>query len=60
VPFPLLSDFNKEVTTRYGVLEEDYFGLKGVAKRAVFVIGRDGKVAYDWVSDDSGVEPNYG
>lgn len=59
VPFPLLSDFNRDVSTRYGVLYEDYFGLKGVAKRAVFVIDRDGRVVYDWVSEDSDLEPNY-
>ncbi|WP_419165126.1 hypothetical protein [Candidatus Palauibacter sp.] len=34
-------------------------GLRGVAKRAAFVIGRDGKVAYAWVSEDPRVEPDY-
>ena len=35
--FPLLSDFNKEVIRDYGVFNEDMIGLKGIAKRAVFV-----------------------
>jgi peroxiredoxin len=59
VPFPILSDFNRDVARTYGVLYEDIFGLKGVAKRAAFVIGRDGKVAYAWVSEDPGKEPSY-
>ena len=59
IPFPILSDFNRDVTRSYGVLYEDLFGMKGVSKRAAFVIGRDGKVAYAWVSEDAGKEPNY-
>ncbi len=59
LPFPVLSDFNREVVREYGVLQEDFYGLKGVAKRAVFVIGGDGRVAYRWVSEDAGVEPDY-
>ena len=35
--FPLLSDFNKQVIRDYGVFNEDMIGLKGIAKRAVFV-----------------------
>ncbi len=59
IPFPILSDFNRDVVRTYGVLYEDLFGLKGVSKRAAFVIGRDGKVAYAWVSDDPSKEPSY-
>jgi peroxiredoxin len=32
--------------------------LKGVAKRAAFVVGTDGKIAYAWVSEDAGVQPD--
>ena len=59
LPFPVLSDFNREVAERFGVLYEDFYGLRGVAKRAAFVIGRDGRVAYDWVSEDADLEPDY-
>lgn len=59
IPFPLLSDFNRAVAADWGVLYEEFHGFKGVAKRSAFVIGRDGRVAYRWVSDDAGVEPNY-
>jgi peroxiredoxin len=57
--FTLLSDFNKEVSENYGVLYEDYFGMKGVSKRAAFVINKDGEVAYAEVLDDSGNQPDY-
>src|SRR5665213_113544 len=37
--FELLSDFNKEVSTAYGCIYEQFvFGLRGVSKRAAFVI----------------------
>ena len=50
--FPLLSDFNKEVSKAYGVLYEDLGGLKGVAKRSAFVLSGEGTVLYKWVSED--------
>lgn len=59
IPFPLLSDFNREVSSEWGVLHEDLAGLEGVAKRSIFVVGGDGRVAYRWVTDDPGVEPDY-
>ena len=57
--FPLLSDFNKQVIRDYGVFNEDMIGLKGIAKRAVFVIDRDGVVRYRQVLDDARNEPDY-
>lgn len=59
LPFPVLSDFNREVAREYGVLHENLFGLREVAKRAAFVIGPDGTIDYAWVSDDPGREPDY-
>ncbi|WP_419163713.1 redoxin domain-containing protein [Candidatus Palauibacter sp.] len=59
IPFPILSDFNRTVTGEWGVLYDDFHGFHGVAKRAAFVIGTDGKVAYTWVTEDAGVEPDY-
>jgi len=56
VPFPILSDFNKEVSRAYGVLHEDLIGLHGVSKRSVFVIDTDGSIAYSWVTDDPKVQ----
>jgi glutaredoxin-dependent peroxiredoxin len=57
--FPLLSDFNKQTIRDYGVYNEDMIGLKGIAKRAVFVIDKDGKVRYRQVLDDARNEPDY-
>ena len=59
LPFPLLSDFNHEVGAAYGVLYEDYFGLRGVARRAAFVVGTGGRIAYAWVSDRDDVLPDF-
>jgi peroxiredoxin len=57
--FPLLSDFNKQVIRDYGVFNEDMIGLKGIAKRAVFVIDRQGVVRHREVLDDARNEPDY-
>ena len=57
--FPLLSDFNKQVIREYGVFNEDMIGLKGIAKRAVFVIDKDGVVRHRQVLDDGRNEPDY-
>jgi peroxiredoxin len=59
LPFPLLSDFNHDVGAAYGVLYEDYFGLRGVARRAAFVVGPDGRIVYAWVSDRDDVLPDF-
>ena len=56
---PLLSDYNKDVIRSYGVVNPDMIGLKDIAKRAVFVIGRDGVVRHREVLDDARKEPNY-
>ena len=57
--FPLLSDFNKQVIRDYGVFNEDMIGLKGIAKRAVFVIDKDGIVRHREVLEDARNEPDY-
>jgi peroxiredoxin len=57
--FPLLSDFNKDVIRQYGVFNEDMIGLKGIAKRAVFVIDKEGVIRHRQVLDDARNEPNY-
>ncbi len=58
--FPLLSDFNKEAIQLYGVYNQDMIGLKGIAKRAVFVVDRKGITRYREVLDDARHEPDYG
>jgi peroxiredoxin len=57
--FQLLSDFNKTVIREYGVFNEDMIGLKGIAKRAVFVLDKDGVVRYREILEDAREEPDY-
>ncbi|MCO6476917.1 MAG: peroxiredoxin [Phaeodactylibacter sp.] len=58
--FPLLSDFNKEVSRAYGALYEEFvLGLKGVSKRSAFVIDKNGVVRYIEVLDNAGALPNF-
>lgn len=58
--FPLLSDFNKEVSQAYGSFYEDFvFNLKGVSKRAAFVIDEEGKVIHSEVLEDAGNMPDF-
>lgn len=59
LPFPVLSDFNHDVGREFGVLYEDYYGLRGVARRAAFVVGTDGRVAHAWVSERDDVLPDF-
>ncbi|MDQ7815600.1 MAG: redoxin domain-containing protein [Melioribacteraceae bacterium] len=61
--FPLVSDFNKEVSPAYGAFYDNWlpekFALKGVSKRAAFVIDKNGLVQYAEVLENAGNEPNY-
>ena len=59
--FPLLSDITRDVIKQYDVVFNDLAGVKGftVAKRAVFVIDRQGMIRYKWVAPEPKVEPNY-
>ncbi|WP_461789863.1 redoxin domain-containing protein [Pedobacter sp.] len=57
--FPLLSDFNKDAAAAYGALYEDFLGMKGIAKRAAFVIDEEGKIAYAEVLEDAGNLPDF-
>jgi glutaredoxin-dependent peroxiredoxin len=61
LPFPILSDYKREVIKTYGLELPNFAGLDGytVAKRSIFILDRDGVVKYVWVSDNPAVEPNY-
>ena len=61
LPFPLLSDLNREVVQAYGVMytpdNRHREGFYGLAKRSVFVLDKDGIVRYAWANDDALVLP---
>ena len=61
LPFPILSDYRREVIRKYGLESSDFAGLSGyvVAKRSIFILDKEGVVRYAWVSDNPTVEPNY-
>jgi glutaredoxin-dependent peroxiredoxin len=58
--FPLLSDFNKEVSTAYVSIYEMFsYNMKGVSKRSAFVIDKEGVVRYAEVLENAGEQPNF-
>jgi peroxiredoxin len=58
--FDLLSDFNKEVSKAYGCIYEEFIlGLKGVSKRAAFVIDEEQNVTYAEVLEVATDLPNF-
>lgn len=58
--FPLLSDFNKDVSQAYGAYYDDFvLDMKGVSKRAAFVIDKEGAIQYAEVLDNAGELPNF-
>ncbi|MFX1271608.1 MAG: redoxin domain-containing protein [Promethearchaeota archaeon] len=59
IQFPLLSDWEKTVIHAYDVVHPDLAGMKEVAKRAVFVVGVDGKVSYKWIGASLGDLPPF-
>jgi len=58
--FPLLSDFNKETSQAYGAFYDEFvLDMKGVARRAAFVVDKDGLVQYAEVLESAGDLPNF-
>ena len=59
--FPLLSDFNKEVSTAYETIYESFtpMNMKGVGKRSAFIIDKNGIVQYEEVLESAGDLPNF-
>jgi len=61
--FPLLSDFNKEVSSKYDSLFEVFspgkYNYLGVSKRSAFVIGKDGMIKYIEICNTPGDQPDY-
>jgi len=58
--FPLLSDFNKEVSKEYGSLYDTFsLDMKGVSKRSAFVIDKTGKIRYAEVLEKATDLPDF-
>jgi len=58
--FDLLSDFNKVVSPEYGAYYEEFaLGLKGVSKRAAFVVDKEGIIQYAEVLEDASKLPDF-
>lgn len=58
--FPLLSDFNREVSGLYDSQYETFINnMKGVSKRSAFVIDKEGILRYAEVLEKAGDLPNF-
>jgi glutaredoxin-dependent peroxiredoxin len=58
--FSLLSDFNKEVSTAYDSIYDNFAGwMKGVSKRSAFLIDKNGIIQYAEVLENAGDVPNF-
>ena len=60
INFDLLSDFNKELIKAYDMVFENFaLGMKGVAKRGVVVVDKDGVIQYVEVTPSPGDQVNF-
>jgi peroxiredoxin len=58
--FPLLSDFNKEVSANYGALYDTFvLGMRGVSKRSAFLIDKQGVIRYAEVLEKATDLPDF-
>ncbi len=58
--FPLLSDFNKEVSAAYDSLYENWiFDMKGVSKRSAFIIDKEGLIQYAELVETRDAVPDF-
>jgi peroxiredoxin len=59
IDFPLLSDWEGTTASAYGVRYDSWKGHRGLAKRSVFVIDKDGTITYAWSNDDALTLPEF-
>lgn len=60
VDFPMLSDWEGEVSASYGAQYDVWKDHVGLAKRTVFVIDSAGTIRYRWQTEDALVLPELG
>jgi peroxiredoxin len=61
INFPLLSDYRRQVVNKYGIVMKNLGPLDDydAAKRSIFILDKDQRIQYRWVSDNPLIEPNY-
>ncbi len=61
ISFSILSDYTRSTIEAYGVALSDFAGMAGytASERAVFIVNADGDIAWKWVGENPGVEPDY-
>ncbi len=59
LPYDLIGDFERKMVTDYGVRRDDVAGYSGMARRSIFIVGRDRKVHWTWVSSREQPQPDY-
>jgi peroxiredoxin len=58
--FPLLSDFNKEVSAAYDSLYENWIlEMKGVSKRSAFIVDKEGIIQYAELVETKDAVPDF-
>jgi peroxiredoxin len=58
--FNLLSDFNKDISKAYGAFYDEFvFDMKGVSRRAAFVVDGKGQIQYAEVLESAGDLPDF-
>ncbi|MEO8150640.1 MAG: peroxiredoxin [Bacteroidia bacterium] len=60
INFTLASDYNKDVSAAFDAAYETFnYGMKGISKRAAFIIDADGIIRYAEVLDNASLLPDF-
>ena len=59
LPFDLLGEIERKMVTDYGVRRDDVAGYSGMARRSIFIVGRDGLIHYTWIGSREQPQPDY-
>ena len=59
LPFELIGDFERKMVSDYGVRRDDVAGYSGMARRSIFIIDRNKKIRWTWVSSRETPLPDY-
>ena len=59
LPYELVADFERKMVTDYGVRRDDVAGYSGMARRTIFIVGRDRKIHWTWVTSREQPLPDY-